>query len=336
VETTAINGFRRASQRLHFGTITDTRTEIAGSRMSPNPKALAEFLRARREQLRPEDVGLPSETGRRVRGLRRSEIAHLAHISEQYYTRLEQGRIHQPSYTVLARLVTALALDEYAAAYFYTLALPAPPTVATPRIGQVSDLVIQLVAHRSDMPVVVTDRNQDVLLINDLGSALFPTLSAGTNVVEAVFATPHRGRALEGWKEVARQTVAALRYNADPVDTRLQQIVGALSVRDADFRDLWGTHQANPLEFGVAPVLVDGFGFGTVPWHTLEVAGGYFLTAYLATPDTFSFAAIDYLRRRRGAALTAPDPAAVEAYLERAEAATLAEIAKPAAVSDGT
>ena len=301
--------------------------------MSSNSRALADFLRAHREHLRPEDVGLPAEPNRRVRGLRRSEVSRLAHISEQYYTRLEQGRTHQPSESVLAGLVTALALDEYAAAYFYKLALPAPPKVPAPEITAVSDLVVQLVAHRSELPVLVTDRNQDVLLINELGAALFPALKPGINVVETVFATPRQARALDGWKNVAGHAVAALRFNGDPADERLQQIVGALSVRDPDFRSLWADHQARPFESGTAPVLVDGFGFGSVPWHTLEIPGGFFLTAYLAT-ESFSAAAIAFLREQSAATSSPRDVAAIQKYLARAEAATLHAIAKATARAD--
>ncbi|WP_354026282.1 helix-turn-helix transcriptional regulator [Conyzicola nivalis] len=282
-----------------------------GGYVSSKPEALAEFLRARRAQLRPEDVGLPAEPGRRVRGLRRSEVSRLAHISEQYYTRLEQGRTLQPSYSVLSGLVTAFALDEYEAAYFYKLALPTPPTTEAAPITPPGDLIVQLVARRSDLPVVVTDRNQDVLLINELGSALLPALRPGINVVDMVFATPGKRRESASWRAAARQAVAALRFNADPSDPRLQQIVGGLSVRDSDFRALWADQQARPLESGLAPVLVVGFGSGDVEWQTLEIPGGYFLIAYLPTPGTFSGAVIDYLRQRRASAPT-PEAAARE------------------------
>jgi transcriptional regulator with XRE-family HTH domain len=266
--------------------------------VSSKPEALAEFLRSRRAQVRPEDVGLPAEPGRRVRGLRRTEVAQLANISEQYYIRLEQGKTHQPSYSVLAGLVAAFALDEYEASYFYKLALPTPPTLAAAPTAPLSKLVTQLVADRSDLPVLVTDRNQDVLLINSLGSALLPALRPGINVVEMVFATPRERREIAAWKSAARQAVAALRFSADPSDPRLQQIVGGLSVRDSDFRGLWADQHARPFESGVAPVLVEGFGSGEVEWHTLEIPGGYFLIAYLATPGTSSGAVIDFLRQR--------------------------------------
>src|SRR6476660_4940448 len=87
---------------------------------------LAGFLRARRELLKPADVGLPDSERRRVEGLRREEVAMLAGISTEYYLRLEQGRDHQPSDQVLDGLARALQLDEDAGNYLRALARPAP------------------------------------------------------------------------------------------------------------------------------------------------------------------------------------------------------------------
>ena len=270
--------------------------------MSTDPGVLAEYLRARRARLRPEDVGLPPQPGRRVRGLRRSEVAELAHISTQYYTRLEQGRTHQPSESVLSGLVRALALDEYAAAYFYRLALPTPPAAAVVRTPPASELVEQVVGHWSDVPVHVMDRNQDMVLANELALAMFPALvSSGNNVVMSVFEASTEDREREIWKSVAQRSVAALRFHGDPSDPRLHEIVGSLSVRDEDFRRRWADHQARPLDSGVVLAPVDGFGFGPIPWQQLEIPGGFFMVVYLAVPGEFSGDAIAHVRDRLGA-----------------------------------
>jgi len=274
--------------------------------VSSNPGLLAEYLRARRSQLRPEDVGLPPENGRRVRGLRRSEVAELAHISAQYYTRLEQGRTHQPSESVLAGLVRALALDEHEAAYFYRLSLPVPPTATAARTPRVSALVEQVVSHWSELPVHVMDRNQDVVLSNELSLAMFPPLIlAGNNVVLSVFNTIDDEREHEVWKSVAQRSVAALRFHGDPSDPRFQEIVGDLSARDAGFRRLWSDHAARPLDSGIALAHVDGFGFGPMQWQILEIPGGYFMLVYLAVPGEFSGDAIDHVRKKLGRPTTA-------------------------------
>src|SRR3954452_4317144 len=88
--------------------------------------AIGEFLRARRELVRPEDVGIPKLDRRRVPGLRRSELAMLAGISTEYYVRLEQGRDRHPSTLVLDSLARALQLDEHATAHLHELATPTP------------------------------------------------------------------------------------------------------------------------------------------------------------------------------------------------------------------
>jgi transcriptional regulator with XRE-family HTH domain len=263
--------------------------------------ALAEYLRARRMQLRPEDVGLRVDAGRRVAGLRRSEVADLANISVQYYTRLEQGHTRQPSEAVISGLVHALALDHYAGAYLYRLAFPAPPLRSVGSSSRVSEALADFVGRWSNLPVVVADRNQDALFANDLGVALFPGLAEpGHNSIEAVFAVPPEGRSLAGWQSTAQQAVAALRFNSDPADPRLQQIVGGLSVRDADFRRLWASYQARPLTSGSVPVQIDGFGSGELPWQVLQTPGGHTVVVYLAEPGTFSSEAVAFLRRRSG------------------------------------
>jgi transcriptional regulator with XRE-family HTH domain len=275
--------------------------------MPASPGPLAEYLRARRAQLRPEDVGFPPDPGRRVQGLRRAEIAELAGISLEYYTRLEQGRNYQMSEAVLSGLARALQLNDEAAAYFYRIALPPPPVQAVPAAKPVSELVVQLVERWSDLPVYVADRNQDIIVANDLAHQLFPALLlSGNNVVNSVFTAPNEGRGLEGWQKLAHQAVAALRFNGDPTDPRLQEIVGTLSVRDADFRRIWANHVARPLTSGTAPVLIDGLGFGDVPWQALEVPGGYSMVVYLAPAGTFAEKAVRYLRRLHGAESALP------------------------------
>ncbi|MCU1405122.1 MAG: hypothetical protein JWQ43_1425 [Glaciihabitans sp.] len=260
--------------------------------------ALAEFLRARRKHLLPQDVGLPVDTDRRVQGLRRSEVAKLANISVQYYTRLEQGRTHQPSESVLSGLVRALALDPHAGSYLYRLALPTPPSVNTMPAPPLSDLMVKLVNDRSDVPVQVVDRNQDVLLANELALAMFPSLAAiaDNNVVLSVFTATPEERVAEEWITIARQSVAALRFHGDPTDPRFREIVGRLSLEDKDFRQLWAYHHAYPLGSGVALAPIDGLGVGELPWQVLEVPGGYFMIVYMTTAGPFLQEAIDFLR----------------------------------------
>ncbi|QHC71740.1 helix-turn-helix transcriptional regulator [Rathayibacter sp. VKM Ac-2801] len=313
--------------------------------MSSDARQLAEFLRARRAQLRPEDVGYPPDPNRRVHGLRRAEVADLAGISLDYYVRLEQGRAYQMSEQVLAGLTRALSLKDDAAAYFYRLALPAPPHTAVRSAPSVSDLVRHLVERWSDLPVYVVDANQDVLISNALAEALIPSVGVpGYNTVQSTFLAPAEGRGLASWQNVARICVAALRYHANPHDPRLQEIVGDLSVRDADFRRMWAQHEAFPFSDGTAPVFVDGFGFGEFPWQTLAVPGGLLMLVWLAPPGTFAADAIDFLRKKLHAdpdsISTRPQKIvrrtwdeqqqAIQHYMVRANQATLAAIEQEA------
>jgi len=267
--------------------------------VSSGSGTLAEYLRARRGQLRPEDAGFPADPRRRLSGLRRSEVAELAGISTEYYTRLEQGRTYQLSDSVLRGLAAALQLDESASTYFYRIALPAPPQLRVPPHTAVSDLIVRIVDEWSEFPVYVADRNMDLLLSNDLALAMFPdVLSASGNVLESVFLTSPDGRAGAGWKLVAENAVAALRFQSDPADPRLHEIVGGLSVRDTEFRRMWANHSAEPLRSGTAPVVVDGLGRGEIPWQALGVPGGHTMIVYVASPGTFAARAVEHLKRR--------------------------------------
>src|SRR5690348_7523742 len=137
---------------------------------------LAEFLRSRRERLRPEDVGLPAGLRRRTPGLRREEVASLATMSTDYYTRLEQGRGPRPSRPVLTGLARALRLSDDERDHLFRLAgeQPGPPP------GPPADVrsgVLRMLA-RLDVPGLVLDAKYDVLAWNPLAAALIADFSA--------------------------------------------------------------------------------------------------------------------------------------------------------------
>jgi transcriptional regulator with XRE-family HTH domain len=175
----------------------------------PSNTALGEYLRARRELVRPEEVELPAVGRRRVPGLRREELAMLAGISSDYYLRLEQGRDHHPSAQVIDALARALRLDDEATAHLRALA---QPTSARPRTGEAErapDSITQLIASWSDTPAFVQDRHMDVLAANALASALSPVFSPGVNLVRATFLDPEVRRLMSDWDNIARSAVAA-------------------------------------------------------------------------------------------------------------------------------
>src|SRR5258705_7499405 len=149
---------------------------------------IGEYLRARRELLRPEDVGLPDVDRRRVPGLRRAELAMLAGISTEYYVRLEQGRDRHPSPLVLDALARALQLDEHATAHLHQLAAPAPRRTrrrGTEKVPAQIDALLRSLDRTT--PAYVTGRLMNVLAANELATTVLPLLVPRTNFVPAIF-----------------------------------------------------------------------------------------------------------------------------------------------------
>jgi transcriptional regulator with XRE-family HTH domain len=184
----------------------------------PRENLIGEYLRARRELVRPEEVGIPDFGGRRrVHGLRREEVAMLAGVSSDYYVRLEQGRDQHPSQQVLDALARALQLDDDAAAHLQRLANP--PTRRrrkSTRPEKVPAGILQLIESWSQTPAYVYGRYMDVLAANPLATALAPYYVKGGNLVRAAFLDP-RVRDLHGdWEHVTEGTVAGLRALVGP------------------------------------------------------------------------------------------------------------------------
>ncbi|MFZ1997720.1 MAG: helix-turn-helix transcriptional regulator [Solirubrobacteraceae bacterium] len=207
-----------------------------------------EYLRARRELVKPEDVGLQPFGRRRVPGLRREELAMLAGISPDYYLRLEQGRDHRPSAQVVDALARALRLDNDARTHLHVLASPA----STPRrhdgAEQAPRSIQRLIATWPLTPAVVQGRMMDVLAANDLAIALSPAYQIGANPVRVVFLDPEARALYRDWEAVAQTATAALRALVGPEidDPHLAELVNELGERSEDFRRLWARHDVQP------------------------------------------------------------------------------------------
>lgn len=213
--------------------------------MTDNP--VGEYLRARREQVRPEDVGIAVNGHRRVPGLRRDELAVLAGISTEYYTRLEQGRDRNPSARVLDAIAGALGLAREATVHLHELAGPAPRQRQVPRSAErVRDSVVRLIESWPATPAFVQGRYYDVLAANRLAFAVSPLYRPGTNLLRAVLHDP----AVVGLEaqELARTVVAALRTAAggDLGDPRLLELVAEFSSDSELFRRFWDRHDVRP------------------------------------------------------------------------------------------
>jgi transcriptional regulator with XRE-family HTH domain len=176
--------------------------------------ALGEFLRARREQLRPNDVGLDWSGRRRVPGLRREEVATLAGVSADYYLRLEQGRVTHPSAQVVDALARALQLDDDATAHLHALV---GRLADGPRLGRVDGApahVKRLISTWTHTPALVHDRCMDVLAANAVMRALTPVVRPGANLMRATFLEPTVREHRHNWEAFAAFMVARLRQMA--------------------------------------------------------------------------------------------------------------------------
>jgi len=213
-----------------------------------DPRAeLSEFLRTRRARLKPQDVGLP-EFGRhrRVPGLRREELAQLAGVSVAYYTRLEQGDGRNVSAEVLDSIARALRLSDAERAHLTHLAKPKHKPGA--RRPQVRGSLRTLLNAMDGVPAVVVGRRSDILAWNRISAALFSDWAQlpvhERNWARLVFLRPEYRDLIVDWKQKAVDTVSQLRLDAGthPNDPLLSALVGELSVKSEEFRQLWATH----------------------------------------------------------------------------------------------
>ena len=209
---------------------------------------LGEFLRARRGELSPVDVGLPVMGGRRVPGLRREEVALLTGVSIDYYTRLEQGRERRPSDQVLDALARVLHLNHHAAAYLFRLAQPAPQTATVTSPRAVGAVLLDFLTDTVDAPATLTGPALDVLAANPLAEALYAGFARFDNLARMVFLDPTAPRFYADWDNAARGVVSNLRVGSAPFpdDLHVTAIVGELTVRSPAFNGYWARREVRP------------------------------------------------------------------------------------------
>ena len=213
-------------------------------------QALAIFLRSKRERLQPQDVGLPGGSRRRTPGLRREEVAQLAHISTDYYSRLEQARGRHPSRPVLATIAHALRLTSQERAHLFSLADELERDQGRAPVREVDASTAALLQRLSDAPALVVDNTCQVLAWNPLAAALLEDFSAlhatDRNILRRIFLHPDRGT-YESTADrrlvitaVSYLRVATTRY---PDSSELRALVAELLAGSADFARLWNSQQ---------------------------------------------------------------------------------------------
>ncbi|MFV8053533.1 helix-turn-helix transcriptional regulator [Mycobacterium sp. 48b] len=246
---------RRAAHRIQVSVVPgceEARQRIGRENGPVDKRELGAFLRSRRERISPAEVGLPLGPRRRTPGLRRDEVAHLAFISTEYYTRLEQARAPHPSGEVLSGLVRALRLSDVERAHLYVLAgveLKGP--TGPPRVVRQS--ILDLLRRLPQAAAIVVSATYEVLAWNDLACALMEDFSAlsrrDRNLVRRAFLGPHPvdGRRLYGVsdaEEFSHTAAQHLRATAAryPDDPETADLIAELRSGSDEFARLWDAH----------------------------------------------------------------------------------------------
>ncbi|WP_369386463.1 helix-turn-helix transcriptional regulator [Streptomyces sp. CG1] len=206
---------------------------------------LARFLRDRRMALRPHELGLPTGALRRTPGLRREEVAELAHMSVDYYVRLEQARGPRPSPRILDALAGALRLTPAERSHMFHLAGTSAPPPATGAVRRVRPHVARMLQRLPETGAIVTDAAYDIVAWNPLAQALLGgDLGQGTtNVARRRFLGEGRMYETSSAQEFAHVVVARLRRATDryPHDPQLAALLTELHTGSEEFRQLWQT-----------------------------------------------------------------------------------------------
>jgi transcriptional regulator with XRE-family HTH domain len=231
--------------------VVDNRTEVG------------EFLASRRSKITPEQAGVETFGGqRRVPGLRRAEVAQLAGVSIEYYTRVERGNLAGVSDGVLGAIATALQLDEAEREHLFDLARAANTSGVSRRLRQptqqdVRPSIQRILDGMPGIPAFVRNSRLDILAINTLGRALyseaFRNPQPRVNLARFCFLDPRATRLYPAWNVTANNSVALLRTEAgrNPYDKGLTDLVGELSTRSEEFRTRWAAHNVHLHRTGI-------------------------------------------------------------------------------------
>ena len=266
-----------------------------------------EFLSSRRAKITPEEAGLSIYgSNRRVTGLRREEVAMLAGVSVEYYTRLERGNLAGASDTVLNALAGALHLDEAERAHLFNLArmASASPTVRRkPSPHQLRPAVQRILDGLTGAPAHIRNDRMDILGGNRFGLALMsPVLDSPygpSNTARFMFLDPSSVDFYVDWEKTADDSVAILRSAAgrNPYDKALQDLIGELSTRSETFRTRWAAHNVRLHQTGTKSFHHPVVGDLDLSWEAMDLSAdpGLTLHIYSAQPSSPSADALQLL-----------------------------------------
>lgn len=281
---------------------------------------MREFLTSRRARVTPSEVGLPAGSNRRVDGLRRSEVATLAGVSVEYYTRLERGVISGASPEVLDSLARALLLDDAERAHLFDLAHAASPVARPPRRrnskGWVPHPSLQWSLDAVTAgPAFVRNGRMDLLAANALARAFYKDVydmpGEPPNIARFTFLDERAYQFYPDWDMFAEVTVAILRTEAarDPHNKELHDLIGELCTRSEEFRSRWSAHNVRHHGTGFKTFRHPVVGELTLAYEGLEMAAepGLTLTIYAAEPGSPSGERMLLLASWAASNATAPD-----------------------------
>ncbi|WP_336215898.1 helix-turn-helix transcriptional regulator [Nonomuraea sp. LPB2021202275-12-8] len=256
------------------------------------------FLSSRRARLTPQQAGLPVFGGnRRVKGLRREEVAMLAGVSVDYYVRLERGNLAGASDSVLDNLARALQLDEAERDHLFDLARRCGPRTAAPRKSAargVRPALQQILDAITDAPAWIRNDRHDLLAANRMARALYSPMLADprrpANTARFVYLDPASQQFFTNWDKTADDIAAILRSEAgrNPHDKALTELIGELSTRSETFRRRWADHNVRFHRTGVKRLHHPAVGDLELNFEAMPLPSdpGLTLLVYIAAADT--------------------------------------------------
>lgn len=260
--------------------------------MTADRTQLGAFLRARRDSLTPDEAGMRAFPGpRRVPGLRKEELAVLAGVSADYYSRLEQGRQVNVSRSVLDAVAGALRLNEVERQHLHTLASPSRRRSSPAPVEQHADRgLLRMMTVVDHVPALVLGLRGEVLATNALLTAVLGAVGPASSLLRYLFFDPLARERIVNWEHFAASFVAALRgeLGRHPDDRRLIALIDELRSRDPDAARWWEDHRVQDYASAAKQILHPVVGALSFDIETLASTRGtdQVLIVYTTDPDS--------------------------------------------------